>query len=477
VLIRTDPSNNYGYAVYVNPGNGPGATPAPEVTNDPGNGPATSPGPEADNGPDNAAPAIPGYNGAPLVNAFNIDATHPLHSGDTLTATLTGTPGATAVMAIPGVADDVAMAETSPGVYTASYAVPDGIAVDGANAVARLIVGDQRSPLVQAQQRIAIDTVKPSVGFMIPARDSAIENERPLVYAVLSDHGGMGIDPDRTRIFLDGQDLTGSAMISGAFIDLKPPMDLPAGSHDVRIALVDKAGNQTTTEWPFTVTDRRVVRSFRDDVPAGTIVSAGTPIGFRLEAPAGGSASVTIAGIAKDIPLHETQPFIYTGSYMVKPGQNATEAPVIANFVSLAGNETTTLLSAGISVAAGAPDAPSIVQPGDGMSVTGRVTVAGTATPNSLVRIKVDYKSTLGGLLPVSGSAGTHEVVADQNGNWSLNDMPTNFGSLFASDRDTEFTVTASDVEPNGDESPASMITVDSGHVYAHRRGQDQPMN
>jgi hypothetical protein len=460
VVVRTNPGNNFGYAVYVNPGNGPGPTPAPEVSADPSN-----------------APSIPAYNGAPLVNELKIDATRPLHAGDTLTATLTGTPGAKAVMAIPGIADHVDMTETSPGVYTAAYPVPNGIAVEGANVVARLIVGDQRSPLVQASRRIAIDTVIPAVNVTIPEKDSTVENRRPLIYAILSDHGGMGIDTDRTHIFLDGQDLTGSAMITGTMVDLKPQADLAPGAHNVRIALVDKAGNGADEDWSFTVTDHRVVRSFRTDVPAGTIVSAGMPIQFTLEAPAGGTARVTIAGIARDVPLHEREPFTYTGSYVIKPGQNATEAPVIARFVSLAGHETTTLLSAGINVAAGSPESPTITQPGDGAAVTGQLNVAGTAPPDSLVRVKVDYKSTLGGLLPVGGSAGTFEVAADRDGNWSASALPTDFGELFGGDRDTEFIVTASDVDNNGDESPASTVTVDGGRFYAHRRGQDQPAN
>jgi hypothetical protein len=158
---------------------------------------------------------------------------------------------------------------------------------------------------------------------------------------------------------------------------------------------------------------------------------------------------------------------------MVKPGQNATEAPVLVSFTTRDGRQTTTLLSTGLNIAAGLPESPMITNPDDSSTVNGAVSIAGTALPNSLVRVKVDYKSTLGGLLPVTGSAGTHEVLADRDGHWTVSDVPADFGDLFGGDRDTELTVTATNVDLNGEESPGSTITVDGGRVYAHRRGQE----
>ena len=51
------------------------------------------------------------------VTSFTTDAAKPLRAGDTLTATLAGTPGGKATFSIPGVAEDIPMRETSPGVY------------------------------------------------------------------------------------------------------------------------------------------------------------------------------------------------------------------------------------------------------------------------------------------------------------------------------------------------------------------------
>jgi len=52
------------------------------------------------------------------IDGFTVDADGYLRSGSRLNFTLTGTPGGVATVQIPGVATEIALVETQPGVYT-----------------------------------------------------------------------------------------------------------------------------------------------------------------------------------------------------------------------------------------------------------------------------------------------------------------------------------------------------------------------
>ena len=76
VVIRTNPANNMGFGVAVATAANPNPTP-PEPSR-----PRSGPPP----------PPLPGATSVE-VTSFTQDATKPLKAGDTLTATLNGTPG------------------------------------------------------------------------------------------------------------------------------------------------------------------------------------------------------------------------------------------------------------------------------------------------------------------------------------------------------------------------------------------------
>ncbi|MGO8670108.1 MAG: copper amine oxidase N-terminal domain-containing protein [Capsulimonadaceae bacterium] len=408
---------------------------------------------------------------APEVTGFDIDENRSYHIGDVLHARLTGSPGGQAFMTIPGVVNDVPMNETAPGIYRADVDIPNGLAVNGTTAVATLTVNGYRSPLVQAPKKLVIDSVTPQITAESPMSDSTIESRFPLIYAALSDSGGMGIDTRRTRIYIDGTDVTGDAMVAQNYIDVKPSM-LTWGPHTIQVNAVDQAGNSTADTWKFNVTPQRLITSFRTDIEEGTVLNAGSTIRFVVFAQPDGQASVSILGIRRDIPLVETEPGKYVGSTTILNGQNVTEAPMTAQFTSADNAVASATLPFGLNVAAGAPDAPQITSPADGEFVRGGLHVAGTAAPNSTVRVTVSYKSALlGGILPVTGNAGTREVVADESGRWSVDNLATPADNLLGTGRDTQYDVSAVAVAPSGTRSPEALVLVQQGRIYAHRTG------
>jgi hypothetical protein len=423
VVIRTNPVNGMGTGVAVVVGNNPNPTP-PGVT--------------------------------PSVTSFTQDATRPLRAGDVLTATLTGTPGGQASFAIPGVVESVPMRETTPGVYTGTYTVPKGLTVAGAAVLGRVAVGGVSSPLIQAGQPVTVESAPPEITGFSPARDAVVESDRPLIYATLS---GTGVDPNATRLFLDGADATAQATVTPAFVSLKPVAPLAGGRHSVRLTLADAAGNVTTAEWAFTVSTARIIRSFTSDVPVGG-AAAGTSIRFTLDADPGGKAAVSL-GSAGSVPLTETQSGVYTGVYTVRPGENAAHVPAVATFTGPDGTRVTASLKGDLSLAGGAPAAPVIDSPADGARVGDPLTISGTAAPGASVRLDVTFTgNVLGGLVPVSGSVLSKEVSADADGRWRADGVSLRSGGLLGEGSDPTFTITASAVDAAGDASPAATVHV-----------------
>ena len=440
VVIRTNPSNQLGYGVAVVTANNPNPIPPVPVSVIPSGDTGTV---------------------AVAVSSFSHDASRPLRAGDVLTATLNGTPGGKASFAIPGVVENAPMREEAPGVYRGSIKIPRDASVKGGAVLGKLIANDTSAPLIQASSTVTIDSAAPTVVDFSPAKNSIVDNNVPLIYATVTDAGGTGVDPNATRITLDGVDVTGEATVTGAFFNVRPSAPLAPGKHTVVVTLADNAGNAATSSYPFTVAASRTVQSFVSDAQSGRAIGSGTPVQFTLTAPPGGKAAFDVGALAKDIPMSETTPGVYVGTFTAPEGANATNVPVIARFTGRNGNRATTSLSTGLTIAAGKPQAPKITSPEDGSGVAETITVSGTSAPRQLIRVKVDYVSkALGGILAIRGSTGSKEVTADSNGRWSVSDVPFHTDSLLGNDRDTAFTITAVAVDANGDESPPASIQV-----------------
>ena len=121
--------------------------------------------------PDAPNPRPPAHRPAPAnlpgaasveVTSFTTDASKPLRAGDTVTATLARTQGGKATFSIPGVAEDIPMRETSPGVYSGAYTVTRGASAPRASVLASWCAG-VTSALIQAPGTLTIATQPPRV--------------------------------------------------------------------------------------------------------------------------------------------------------------------------------------------------------------------------------------------------------------------------------------------------------------------------
>ncbi len=456
VVIRTNPANNLGYGVAVSTAINPNPTP-------PGNAPVFAPAvPPGD--PNTAI--LNGNVSSVEVTSFTDDARRPLRAGDVLKATLSGTPGGKAAFTIPGIAENVPMFETSPGVYVGSYTVVRGAAARDAAVFGKLVAGGVQSPLIQASGLLSIDSQPPKITDFGPAQNAAVESARPLIYATFSDGAGTGVSPAATRIRVDNQDVTAEAETTGSLFTYKPSSPLAAGPHTVGVSVTDRAGNTASSRWSFTVVTTNLVQSFTTNEPSGQAVGTGSTVVFTLTAAPGGKASATIGSLAK-IALKETDPGVYVGEYTVRPGDTVQNAPVSARFTTPDGTTVTKNLAATLTLAAGPPPAPRIIDPRNSDYVDGNapLTVRGRGLPNSTVRVTVSYTSkALGGILPISGQNGTKDVLVDKDGEWEAGGISIQTKSLFTANRDTVFTISAVQLDASG--NPASdpaTITVRPG--------------
>lgn len=435
VVIRTDSTNKQGFGIAVVTPNNPNPIPP---------------------GKPQSAPA-----GAVSINSFSDDAQGPLKAGDHVTATLVGTPGCAASFSIPGVVESVPMRESSAGLYTGTYAVPKNVNVVGAAVLGALTRGGIAAPLVQAAGTLSIDTTAPKITDFSPARGATTESAKPLIYATISDAGGLGVNVNSVHIAVDGKDVTKTATVTPAFFNFTPSEPLANGAHTVEVSVEDRAGNFETTKWRFTVAPSELVQSFTSSAVAGSAVGVGQTVRFTLKAQPHGHAEARI-GSGAAIPLIETAPGIYSGEYTAKAGESAQNAPVTAEFTAANGQTTTAPLATSLTIAAGPPTTPKITSPAENATVGDTVDVAGKAAPGATVRLTVDYSTKALGIFNLTGSSGTTEVTADKDGRWKAVGLSLQANRLL-SGQATVFTITAVVVAPNGDISDPAILTVRRG--------------
>lgn len=95
------------------------------------------------------------------------------------------------------------------------------------------------------------DTLPPAVSNLSPSPGASVSTTNPVVGASYSDTVS-GIDETTARILLDGTDLTASATVAASSISYTTA-GLTPGTHSVRVAVNDKAGNGASQSWSFRV--------------------------------------------------------------------------------------------------------------------------------------------------------------------------------------------------------------------------------
>jgi hypothetical protein len=361
--------------------------------------------------------------GAVEVAALSHNADHALRTGETLTVTLQGTPGAVGTFSIPGIekARNLPMKEAGSGTYVGTFTIPSGVNVKGATILASLKKGGKSSPLVQAGSPLTVDAVGPTLASLSPAPNATLAPGKPLIYGTLSD-AGSGVNAGNTRLLVNGRDVTGQATVTEAFFSYRPDEDLSLGKNMVTVVARDDAGNETRKDWSFTLSQAEsLIKDLTFSPDTGTL-EPGDVMTIKLTARPNGRARYSIGGAVTNRPMQEGDNGVYTASYTVKKGDSLAQAPITVTFTSANGRTVTQTANQPVTIAAGAPATPTITAPADGAAVGNTVTFKGKSAPNTTIRYRIAYQGVLL-ILPAGGTIADGEVKADAQGNWTIPDV------------------------------------------------------
>jgi hypothetical protein len=377
-----------------------------------------------------------------------------LAQGETLTVTMEGTPGGQASFRMPGV--HVQMNEASPGVYRGQWTPTKNreIFTRGVALVGHLTLNGRNAPEMQAAQKVMIDTVPPRISNLTPPPNSRVTTRQPLISAAYSDAKESGVALDRIRVKLDDRIITDDGTLSNRDFTFHPTTALTVDRHTVEFVVHDKAGNATTRRWTFDVTATTgAIQSVNTN--AKEALEPGDVLNVRMTGAPGGKASFEFGGI-KNRSMTEEQSGVYVGSYTIRKTDAIADSPIIVRLTTREGETFTSSTDRQVEVALGPPAAPKIVSPKEGEAIPNPLVVRGTATPNSTVRLKVDYaEPVLGGALALRGTAAQVDIPVDKNGRWTSE--PLDISSRFGS-KDTKYTLTA--VAVNKDEEESTPISL-----------------
>jgi len=113
--------------------------------------------------------------------------------------------------------------------------------------------GDGVSDETLNAQITTLDVVKPQITNLQPEQGKTVSEKDASILANYTDNpGGVGIDPQATKIFVDGVELTSNADVQPEFLSLILS-DIEAGEHTARLIVSDLDGNAAIVEWIFTV--------------------------------------------------------------------------------------------------------------------------------------------------------------------------------------------------------------------------------
>jgi hypothetical protein len=91
----------------------------------------------------------------------------------------------------------------------------------------------------------------PVVTSVRPARESVVNTAQPLIAVTFADRGA-GVDPNRTRLWVDGREVVPQVR-NASLVQYQPPTPLTARRIGVEVWVFDRYGNRTDVVWGFTI--------------------------------------------------------------------------------------------------------------------------------------------------------------------------------------------------------------------------------
>jgi photosystem II stability/assembly factor-like uncharacterized protein len=366
----------------------------------------------------------------------------PAGLGKPITVTMTGEAKSIAKLSIGDLTSNMAMTESSSGVYIGIYTVPQGVYAKNALVSVRLTdpignIATKNAGYVTVDTLCKIDLVTISGS---PGRGGG-----NIVVEIAGDPSGSakftiaGITGEKAMSELT----VGSGKYSGSYTI---PANVNVNDAVVTVTLVDALGN-VAIDTSHTVTIDNIVPAINSVEVSGSPGRAGGKINVSMVGEPKARAKFTIGGIA-DENMRE-QPAgsgNYTGSYTIFGGINIKDAIVTVTLVDSAGNVATDTIKK-VTIDNTAPKINTIAVAGSPGRVGGKIDISMVGEPNGVAKFKIGN-------------------VADNN----MTEQPVGSGNYLGSYtipdsvnvKDAILTVTLADLAGNIATDMSKKVTIDN---------------
>jgi hypothetical protein len=190
--------------------------------------------------------------GGPQITSVTLNTDKPQRAGNTITVGLQGTPGGAATFDIGSYVTNLAMTESTPGVYIGTYEIPNGANFSDVSITGRLRVGQNDAPPMQAPQTLSASSSPPGISDFAPAEGATVNTQSPAIYATFV-ADAVPVNPSSIVMWVDGRDVTSETLRTPTFIQYMPSYAYHHGEVHVTVRVADLAGNTTTKSWTFNI--------------------------------------------------------------------------------------------------------------------------------------------------------------------------------------------------------------------------------
>lgn len=395
-----------------------------------------------------------GGSGAVSISAFQVTGQPWLNLGESVTFTITGTPGGQASAIISGVQNPVNLTEGPAGTYKGTWSPTTQTFLKESSVIGRLVVnGNER--LIQASKTVSADAVSPEIRNGSPT--GAVNVGVPDISASYGD-AGSGIDTKSIVLKVGGVDVTKNATINPDFIFYRPTTPLKNGTQTVDLTVKDLAGNSVNAKWNFALNSNTnaVVKIFDHTARQG--VEPMGKIGFRLDTEPGSKVVIYSENrVINNLAMKESPAGVYRASYQLKQGDQFNNDKVFADITLPNGTKFTTEAVKRILRVGSKTFGPAVITgPAENSTARNPLVITGTALPGTKVNVRVSYATTMLNTLRVTGNLADVTVDVDANGNWKTNGI--DLGATLRGSN-TIYTVTATAIDSSNNNVKATAVT------------------
>ena len=165
---------------------------------------------------------------------------------------------------------------------------------------------------------------------IFPEKGAKLFTSQPQIKIVFS----QPIKKEDLQIFLNQEEITPLCLLLGNSLLYQPSSPLPGGENFLEIKF---SGRKKSFKSSFFITVPRLINTLSYEDKSTYI--EGEEVRITIKGIAGGKAFFSVGRVSGEIPMKETSPGVYQGSYKVALGDYQLNAPLTVRLISPSGEE------------------------------------------------------------------------------------------------------------------------------------------